>query len=565
MALTNVRISRDNLTSEHIHIWEHATLLHHSFEWQASVEAFLYLSKAITSRLEGQICLLNAVIVLARLGNYNAAARILAQAVTGSELLALTFYLMGHIEFQLDNLDISKDYFGLTLRVLNDDRQSFECVGFNFELNTDRVAHNIRVLNSSIGGSNKHELSLTTALPADILFELPIQTSAYAITSGSYSRGSDGSPYFTYSVDEKAHKSLRLLRKQASKIYSNGRQDSYLHESRRRSDQRYVPSDQAPPLQQALHNLTQGLTAYQKPQSSINEQENSITPGQVQRARYLPRDARVHGESLQSLTNFIRSLPYQGNHLEPRDGRAQYEPTGELARFLRSRDPREYQATNFRRRITKSAGDGLIDSLIDDFDIQSITALENIGDTQESQGRDTWPHPQHDFEPAETNLSDLVSMKMRFQKSPDEMSRSSSPGTRRDTAASSIISEYLHDNSSMDDVCGYDNPLRIRTAQATKKPTHSTPLPSWLSGRIVNSSSSLRPNRTLISEEVQRARDETLRLLEGQERDPPAEMVLRSSPVIREYSRLNEPAAAVNLRMASQEFFSPSLNTRRYM
>lgn len=143
--------------------WEDAIDLYQGFEWQESARSFLGLSQSISHEKTKTQCLLNAAIVYARSGNYHEAADVLDEISPPDAFLALTLFLMGHVQYELHETDRAEQCFRIALDQLNGKSVKFD--DLDFVLDPSQLKLNLAMMDKimkSSGGTGGH-----TALPAD--------------------------------------------------------------------------------------------------------------------------------------------------------------------------------------------------------------------------------------------------------------------------------------------------------------------------------------------------------------------------------------------------------------
>ena len=137
-----------DLTDQQIHIWEHATTLYYGFEWQAAAETFSSLARGLKSDLEQALCIINTALICARLGDFAPALAILGESQPTKEVLPLTFFLMGHMNFALCELEQAESDFESALRALDNRPQSYRRYNVDFVLQDHHIKRSLSVLDT---------------------------------------------------------------------------------------------------------------------------------------------------------------------------------------------------------------------------------------------------------------------------------------------------------------------------------------------------------------------------------------------------------------------------------
>ncbi|KAK4507355.1 hypothetical protein PRZ48_001090 [Zasmidium cellare] len=429
-----------NLTSEQLDLWEHATVLYHGFDWQTSAETFLFLSRTINRNLESTLCLLNSAMVFARLGDYPTASQILDGAEPNDRTLAFTMFLMGHVEFELGNFEKAQDSLKVALHSLNGSSQRLYDLGLEYVLRASHIQQNLRVFES------KNELvgmlGSLGALPADSVFEAPPrdQASGAAVSRPSTvnSRNSMDSGELPALTDDGSSpiESVRSL-----EYASDGMQWHGLPEDP--DVQATLPTRMS---SKSKGKLPATLLEHSKsaPRSSLYDR---VLPA-LQKARkstFEPREARVQGDSVRGLADFIRTLPSQNKALQPKEAKVpDNDNTSSLADFLRNSGPGEANTQATR----DDASDRSVYSNDSDADSIDSDALRKMVEQHDASNKYRGVEPPSSKHPYRSGVGSMLL---------HENQRSTAPGKANvPFEATRLSSDALHDmfggsdNGSMD-------------------------------------------------------------------------------------------------------------------
>ncbi|KAM3415687.1 hypothetical protein BST61_g9205 [Cercospora zeina] len=334
----------DALSDDLIDVWEHAVTLFQGCEWQDAAESFLYLSRTIDLELQSTSCLINSAIIFAKLGDYSTASHALEDAMPMDELLALTLFVTGHIEYQLDELQKSHDCFTVALAAMKHPFQDYRRFGLDWTLTASQIQEDLWTCNHAMAGNP----GALTSLPAECIFRAPARTIGHPLTPASkrssladsahmpaLSEGSSTPPHTPLSPIERA-----MEYGPDGLTWHTLEDGSLIESSLRRTDSTSKPAeDDAPPLPykqpstvQVVDGLTRRLSTQRRPSSP--SKPSGIPPKRIAKA-LSPREARVQGDSVQELAGYIADLPRQ-NQMDPRSAEAEYDDVADLANFLRA-------------------------------------------------------------------------------------------------------------------------------------------------------------------------------------------------------------------------------------
>ncbi|SMR44415.1 unnamed protein product [Zymoseptoria tritici ST99CH_3D1] len=360
------------LTDEQHDLWEHAALLHHGYEWQNAATSFQYLAHTIRGESASNLCLLNAALVFARLGDYDIAAETLDGGGQTEELLPLTLYLMGHVELELkQNIEKARDCFAVALKQLEvvGGCQSFHHLGLEFTLYAVDLRYILEMLDPN--GGEPIMTSNPGAIAVNGIFEAPsrswntstttIDTMNPNVLSSSFSGYSSdgssttGSPLKIARFGPRIVEALRTSKSTGSfKVFKNHLiSDLSLSDNTKsftyrtslgrqrasKSTSRIFDKGIPPPIPSApLSNLP--ATAFTHASPKVNR-NLPPTPIPIDNGRKIPRSARTLPESTSTLASFIKNLPPQQHKsaLQPRSAEGDFSPMREMTDFLRGTAP----------------------------------------------------------------------------------------------------------------------------------------------------------------------------------------------------------------------------------
>ncbi|RMY51272.1 hypothetical protein D0863_14638 [Hortaea werneckii] len=349
------------LSSEHIDLWEHAALLYHHFEWHSAIDTFQHLALRIPAEAKEArtLCLLNAAIIQARLGDYALAAQTLEAAARTDGSFILTPYLLGIMEWELGNLIKAEACLEISLLTLR--RHAGEGIvdftrhGLDFRLRGEVVREGLRrlrgvnLLSEEVEKEAQSQIVGFAIFSADCIFEAPVR-------EGGRSKEEEEEDL---TVKKRREEEEHFIPVGGGKAAINRQPDSLVVES---------SSSPKPTTTKNPRETFQDLKAFlrgHKPMPTPNRPNTrtSAAPPDPLRPRpphplpavapaaaeatyhstwrrrpptpYIPRDARGEYHSVGELARFIRRYRNQAAPMSPRDPRGVGESTGELARFIR--------------------------------------------------------------------------------------------------------------------------------------------------------------------------------------------------------------------------------------
>ncbi|KAK1059226.1 hypothetical protein LTR74_012807 [Friedmanniomyces endolithicus] len=183
-----------SLTTQDIDLWEHAALLYHGYEWQASIDAF----KNLASRLNGEhrtLCALNVSIIQSRLGDNLEARQTLEAAAIDDPNQILIPFVLALVEWDLGNLAKTQACLNRCWESLSkSDRVDFRARGLEFVLTADYVHKLLRYLRETgfdrDGTARRGVVHVVpSVLPAEYIFEAPPRPGAGSRASVSEGYG----------------------------------------------------------------------------------------------------------------------------------------------------------------------------------------------------------------------------------------------------------------------------------------------------------------------------------------------------------------------------------------
>lgn len=336
-------------------------LLFSAFEWEAAAELFTQLSRSIPVDLYSTVCLLNAAMIHARLGDFPTASQTLADARHVEELLPITLCLMGHIEYELKNWEKAEDCLNIALQAIKgtDTLRNYRSLGLDFVLCEDQINLILDVFPPAFG-------SLGT-IPADNLFEAPPRKKNL-MPASSWGEVDCRGPRSAASSESLSSRSFSSVSTIAPLVPRSSNSESGFGENRSPCNIRSVAVEAPLVSECTTHGVCSGLdnptssrrtrlmAGYSKVRaagksvlqrrstrgSSISENTgtNEVSPRDPPSSftRPVARDARPVGNKTDGLSDFIHHLPTR-NLLAPRDPRVRPDSTGDLAEFLRDTAP----------------------------------------------------------------------------------------------------------------------------------------------------------------------------------------------------------------------------------
>lgn len=338
-------------------------LLFSAFEWEPAAELFAQLSRSIPVELYSTLCLLNAAIIHARLGQFSNAAQALEDVEHVEELLPITLCLMGHVEYELGSFNKSEDCFNIALGAVGQ-IQGYNHLGLNFVLREEQIQQNLKVLQTPTRSG------MVATIPGDVLAEAPPRDTGSSMSTGC--RGtrqwSIHSASTTESLDSRPVSAITTV---APLVPKAPPLDSRVEVHSERAKPQHVvlasasTSGSANPkatdkngsplpfkmgkivtrysrLRAAGKKMLSRRLSFKKAPEKVADKIEVRSP--VKRIQRMEaRDPRPGGNTTADLSLFIKNLPKQ-NGLVARDARGRPGSTGDLAGFFRDTDPENIEA-----------------------------------------------------------------------------------------------------------------------------------------------------------------------------------------------------------------------------
>ncbi|KAK4985981.1 hypothetical protein LTR66_008013 [Elasticomyces elasticus] len=190
---TSAPTLRDWTLEEFFDIWEHASLLFHSYEWEQAIHNFHILSSQILHRTGKAAFDLNVGIVHCHLGEYGLAAEAFKKAAVLDPELALAHFLLGIANYELKDLLVAELAFESCLLLIPPDWDVVDNkhIGLDFELARVSVQRNKKLVSLAIALQRNHHgtrpllLQTLDRLPAGKIFEPPQELESNAQRSDS--------------------------------------------------------------------------------------------------------------------------------------------------------------------------------------------------------------------------------------------------------------------------------------------------------------------------------------------------------------------------------------------
>ncbi|KAI7302741.1 hypothetical protein KC315_g15992, partial [Hortaea werneckii] len=322
------------LSSEHIDLWEHAALLYHHFEWHSAIDTFQHLALTIPAEAKEArtLCLLNAAIIQARLGDYALAAQTLEAAARTDGSFILTPYLLGIMEWELGNLIKAEACLEISLLALRrhagEGIVDFSRHGLDFRLQGEVVRQGLRRLRgvNPFSGEEEAQSQIVgfAGFSADDIFEAPVREGGRSSSS--------------------SEENLTVKRRREEEQFISGGGKAARN---RQPDSLVVESSSSPKPTTTTKNpreTFQDLKAFlrgHKPMPTPHRPNTRTSaappdplrprPRPPQPAQPLPSPAAAAAEATYHSTWRRRPpTPYI-----PRDARGEYHSVGEMARFIR--------------------------------------------------------------------------------------------------------------------------------------------------------------------------------------------------------------------------------------
>jgi tetratricopeptide (TPR) repeat protein len=268
------------------HLWEHACLLYHSYEWQSAVGAFSQLDHCTSDLGDRCIFALNRGLIEARLGDFELALGSFANALAFEENNPVAHFLLGLVYAELGNYDKGRKHSEHCLDCMGSTSLDHWTRINSFSLDRLAVEENINRLRSaaevrSAGSDHIKPVKVCLhTIPANVLFEPPPK-SGHASQDNSQSNSG-------LTTNTRLH---------------NGSFEHFREPISRAAQ----PIEVAGPDISSLHliedtdmNLTTAPT-------------NGTLDDRRKHKRLVPRDAQVRDGSMRDLTQFLRHAGPSGS------------------------------------------------------------------------------------------------------------------------------------------------------------------------------------------------------------------------------------------------------------
>lgn len=280
--------------------------------------------------------------VFARLGEYGTASQILDEAEPNDQTLAFTMFLMGHVEFEIGNFEKAEDSLKVALHSLKGSTQQFYAFGLDYILRSSHIQQSLRILES------KNELvgmlGTLGALPADGVFEVPSRPRGYATAVSRpptlNSRNSMDSGVLPALTEDRSSPSAPASPIESVKSLEYGGEGMQWHGLPENPDVHVtMPTQTSKAAPVDLSSAGETPSVFNK-RASFAPLTNTLRT--ARKSAFEPREARVQGDSVRGLADFIRTLPSRGKKQQPKEARIQEDPTTmSLAEFFRTSGPGE--------------------------------------------------------------------------------------------------------------------------------------------------------------------------------------------------------------------------------
>ncbi|KAK3055648.1 hypothetical protein LTR09_003569 [Extremus antarcticus] len=353
---------KSKLLPHHLDLWEHAALLYHGYEWQAAADTFCALAQRLEIGELQMMCLLNAAMIHARLGDLLVANRILAVAPTVPRTMAFTTFLVGLISYELGNLTKAEGCFELCFDELGNGDVAHNDLGMDFVLDREIVHANLRAVREAQYRAKNFGSAVAPmhGVPAELIFEAPSRNTT------DHERESCAVSSPTQRIFSRLRSRERANRQPDASIEVRKMEETSIAQwfrtlrspglSMTTSPSALSPSTTsfavstsiaASPVPSPVHRSLASIPECSIPASSSENKAptnfcSSAPPATIRdtwhnrpSTPYTARDARGDSESTRELARFIRNAERSGfQDMIPRNPRGEYEPVGELAKFF---------------------------------------------------------------------------------------------------------------------------------------------------------------------------------------------------------------------------------------
>ena len=334
------------LPEEQRHVWEHAALLYHAYEWQEAANIFARLSISIDNPQLRSSCLLNTAMIMARLGDYSIAASTLDIVIRLGTSSPVVSFLAGIVAYELQDYSKAEACFEMCLRDMKQEPIDHSDDGLRFVLSREMLLCNIRqAVNAQL---SRHSLRYPIyGIPAEIIFEAPRRFEAAFATVDRPQRRRPGDIKFPSN-----------LKRKSSLITSSKRDEEQLPTPRSRRWFYSLWSPLSPRTPRPASSST-SLDFDREPNASPSAgmESRSATPQFANshevlhhswhtrpRPRHIPLGPRIRSDLTGEPAKFFKQGPLGGRieRMVPREAEGQHsdlEEREELKKFFREYAP----------------------------------------------------------------------------------------------------------------------------------------------------------------------------------------------------------------------------------
>nr|POF17331.1 hypothetical protein CFP56_65198 [Quercus suber] len=164
----------EGVSDKHIDLWEHASTLYHSYEWQDAAHLFHRLAELLGPSRESMLCLLNVSLIRARMGDFVQAVCSLHAAARIDPHVPLTVFILGLLEWEIGNTGNAEACFYQCLDMLGADCIDYHPLNMRYILKPYNVMHNLRAVRFERSQARETQVPTNmSAISARLLFEAP--------------------------------------------------------------------------------------------------------------------------------------------------------------------------------------------------------------------------------------------------------------------------------------------------------------------------------------------------------------------------------------------------------
>lgn len=340
-----------NPDAEELYLWEHASLLFHSYEWQAAADAFLQMAGNAKEPLRRVMFSLNTGIILGHIGEYDAAATILRATLEVTHLPALCRFLLALAETERKNLGVARDLYcnALYLLPVASNEISYSQLGLDFRLTKRMLLQNETAVKFalSLGDTPSSRLALTVSrFPGGLVFEPPTgechSVDRDSESDNHSSRGREVSDAWLCRFPSTSTGTALVAKRSSTLLqWTKGAHNHVAQEKPTNTIQHIIIQ---PDHGIGKHRVIDGTRHIRSPHyatsngaASVSAESPSQTSGWRRRIRGLyNRGHSVHHRRAHTIdTSSVRWRP----GLSPRDARVRTESVCEMAKFIRHSGP----------------------------------------------------------------------------------------------------------------------------------------------------------------------------------------------------------------------------------